>query len=141
MLEGTAMTSKIIKTTQFGEIEVDEEHIFIFDEGVLGFEDLKEFVLIAEEETIPFKWLISVESPEIGFPLLSPWHIDLTYNPTNDFDIDKEVIMVVITLEDDKGLMTANMKAPLILNVDNLKGKQVILPSDKYSPAFVIRKN
>ena len=89
MIEETAMISKIINTTQFGEIEVDEEHIFIFDEGVLGFEDLREFVLIAEEETIPFKWLISVESPEIGFPLLSPWHIDLTYNPTNDFDIEK----------------------------------------------------
>jgi flagellar assembly factor FliW len=133
--------SRVINTTQFGELEIDSEHIFHFDDGVLGFEDLREFVLIAEEETLPFKWLISLENPVIGFPLLSPWHIDLTYNPTNDYNIETEAVMVVITLEDEKGLMTANMKAPIILNVNDLKGKQIILPSDKYLPSFVIKKN
>jgi flagellar assembly factor FliW len=132
---------RIINTTQFGELEVGTEHIFNFSNGILGFEELREFILISEEETIPFKWLISLEKAEIGFPLLSPWHIDLTYEPGKDFDIHKLVFMVVVTLEDEKGLMTANMKAPIIFDVENQKGEQIILPSEKYSPSHIIVNN
>jgi flagellar assembly factor FliW len=130
-----------INTNQFGELNIDVEHVFIFSDGLLGFEDLREFVLISEEETIPFKWLISLEKPDIGFPLLSPWHVDLTYNPGPQFDLDRHVLMVVITLEDEKGLMTANMKAPIVLDVVTRTGKQAILSSDKYSPSHVIVNN
>ena len=133
--------SRLVNTIQFGELMIESQHIFSFEEGVLGFEDLHEFVLISEEETVPFKWLISIEKPEIGFPLLSPWHIDLTYEPGNQFNLDTSVLMVVITLEDEKGLMTANMKAPIVLDADSRVGKQVILSSDKYSPSHIVINN
>jgi flagellar assembly factor FliW len=135
-----AGSARKIKTLQFGELDIEQSHIFNFPNGLLGFEDLREFVLISEEETVPFKWLICVEKPEIGFPLLSPWHIDLTYEPGNDFNLQREVILCVITLEDEKGLMTANMKAPVILDVIEQTGKQIILPSDKYIPNYIIQK-
>ena len=130
--------NRIISTFQFGKIEVAEKHVFCFDEGILGFEHLRDFVLISEEQTNPFKWLISLEEPAIGFPLLSPWHIDLEYNPKIDVNFDDEVVMVVVTLENEKGSMTANMKAPLIFDVKEQKGKQIIFPSDKFSPVHVI---
>jgi flagellar assembly factor FliW len=132
--------SRRIKTLQFGEINVEPDHVFVFDNGMLGFENLREFVLISEEETLPFKWLISMEEPEIGFPLLSPWHIDISYNPGKEFDLERQVIFVVVTLEDEKGLMTSNMKAPLVLNIEQQTGQQVILPTDKYSPNYVIKR-
>jgi len=131
---------KKITTQQFGEIEVEPEFIFNFENGLLGFEHLREFVLITDDETAPFKWLISIEEPLIGFPLLSPWHIDLSYNPGKDIDLEIEVILVVVTLEDEKGRLTANMKAPVILNIDEQSGRQIILPSDKYSPTFIISR-
>lgn len=127
-------------SAQFGELEIYPNHIFYFENGILGFEDLHEFVLISEEETLPFKWLISLEQPEIGFPVLSPWHLDLFYDPGEDFDLDKQVLMVIVTLEDENGQMTANMKAPIIFDVENQKGWQTILSSDKYSTNFVIPK-
>lgn len=136
MNKDVSSKSKVIKTLQFGEVEVEPHHIFYFDDGLLGFEYLHEFVLISEEETFPFKWLISLERSEIGFPLLSPWHIDLTYDPGDEFDIEKLVLMVVVTLEDEQGKMTANMKAPIIFNVQDQSGKQVILPFDKYSTNY-----
>ena len=140
MGETVLQENRQISTAQFGELSISQEHIFIFSEGLLGFEDLHEFVLISEEETVPFKWLISIERPEIGFPLLSPWHIDLSYDPGNDFDLNRQVIMLVITLEDGRGHMTANMKAPVIFDVENQSGGQIILPSDKYSPNYIITK-
>lgn len=130
---------RVLNTFQFGEIEVSDEHVFYFDNGLLGFEDLHEFVLINEEETIPFKWLLSLEEPAIGFPMLSPWYIDMHFDPGKSFDMDKEVFMVVITLENENGFMTANLKAPIIFDVGNQKGRQVILTTDKYSPTHVLK--
>lgn len=135
-----ASEERTIQTSQFGELTFGIEHIFMFEEGLLGFDDLREFVLISDEVTDPFKWLISVEKPEIGFPLLSPWHLDIKYNPGKSFNLQTEVMMVVITLENNDGVMTANMKAPIVLDVESQKGKQVILPSEKYSPTFLIPK-
>lgn len=130
---------KII-TLHFGELLIEDKHIFHFEQGVLGFENLKEFVLISEEESDPFKWLISVEEPNIGFPLISPWLLDINYNPGKRFAEKSKVGFVIVTLEDGHGSMTANMKAPIILDVETTAGEQIILPSEKYSTNFLIKK-
>ncbi len=132
--------AKHIKTLQFGELDIEAKYIFNFKDGLLGFEELSEFVLISEEETVPFRWLISIEQPAIGFPLLNPWILDPKYDAGVKLDSGKDVMMVVVTLEDEKGLMTANLKAPIIFDIINLTGKQVILTSDKYSTNYVINK-
>jgi flagellar assembly factor FliW len=129
---------RTIETPHFGVIEIEDRHIFQMKDGMLGFENLKEFVLISEEETAPFKWFISIEDPEIGFPFISPWFLDIDYKPVREFDIDKHVMFVVITLQDKDGNMSANMKAPVILNVEDQSGEQIIIPSDKYSTNFII---
>jgi len=131
---------RTIKTMHFGEIEVSEQHIFNFKEGMLGFDNLHQYVLISEESTVPFKWLISIDEPTIGFPLLSPWYIDLFYEPGLDYDMDSQVLFVVITLEDDNGQMSANMKAPVMFDVTRQTAEQIILPSDKYSTNYIIQK-
>ncbi len=123
---------KKITTLHFDEIEVEDEHIVHFEEGILGFENLKEYVLIVDDQTVPFKWLVSLDSPDIGFPLLSPWLVDADYNPGNDFNFDAEAFFVVVTLEDEHGKMTANLKAPIIINIEDKTGKQIILSTDKY---------
>ena len=130
----------IIKTPHFGELHVSKEQIFHFEHGMLGFEDLNRFVIVSAEESAPFQWLISIERPEIGFPLLSPWLIDLNYAPGHGYDVDKQAFFVVITLEDERGKMTANMKAPVILDTESLIGIQIILPFDKYSTNFIIEE-
>lgn len=137
-MENIDSNAKKIVSLHFGELTVEREHIFTFNDGMLGFDNLKEYVLISEEETIPFKWLISIDEPEIGFPVLSPWHIDLNYNPGKNFNFDVEVLFVVVTLENQDGNMTANMKAPIILNVQEQTGKQIILPGDRFSANLVI---
>ena len=131
----------VIDTHQFGEIEVTPELIFHFDNGLLGFEDLMDYVLISEESTEPLNWLISVTKPEIGFPVLSPWHIDINYEPGEDFDPRVEIVMVIVTLSDENGRLSVNLKAPVIINAEKLTGKQIILRSDRYSPTHIISGN
>jgi flagellar assembly factor FliW len=130
-----------IHTPHFGELEISKEHIFHFENGMLGFDNLKDYVLISDEDTDPFKWLISIEESDIGFPLLSPFLIDVNYKFGRDYEESYFAPFVVITLAGEDGNISANMKAPIILNIENLKGEQVILPSEKYSPNHILKIN
>lgn len=120
-------------TAQFGIVDVAADNILTFAEGLLGFDYLREFVLISVEETEPMKWLISLDEPSIGFPLLSPWLIDPEYDIRGQFDASSQAAFAVVTLVNPQGKMSANMKAPIIIGDDH-SGRQIILASDKYSP-------
>ncbi len=120
-------------TAQFGIVDVATDNILTFADGLLGFDYLREFVLISVEETEPMKWLISLDEPSIGFPLLSPWLIDPDYDMRGQFDASSQVAFAVVTLVNPQGKMSANMKAPIIIG-DDRNGRQIILASDKYSP-------
>ncbi|MGB9702923.1 MAG: flagellar assembly protein FliW [Candidatus Kapaibacteriota bacterium] len=128
----------ILQTRQFGEIEIDDDSIYNFPNGILGFEEIKKYVLISEEETAPFKWLISIDEPSIGFPLLSPFYLDLEYNLGKNIDLEKYVLFAIITLNDENGNISANLKAPLVFDIENMTAEQIILPFEKYSTNFVI---
>jgi len=130
-----------INTKQFGELEIDKSSIFNFRDGLYGFENLHNFIIINEEETEPFKWLLSIDDPSIGFPILSPYFIDTEYSIMQDFDPQRYVLFLVITLQDERGNITANMKAPIVLDIVNLEGEQIIIPLEKYATDYIINKN
>lgn len=130
-----------INTHQFGEINVELANIFLFPNGLLGFEDLKQFILISDDHTEPFKWLISVEEPSIGFPILSPFYIDFDYNIGKELDLENNVLFVVVTLQDENKNISANLKAPIILNLQAMTGEQLLIPFEKYSTSHIISKS
>ncbi len=139
---GVVQTTSIrrLYTSQFGVLDVASDNILTFSEGLLGFEKLREFVLISIDETEPMKWLVSIEEPSIGFPLLSPWIIDADYDLRNSYDPSTQAAFVVVTLVNPQGKMSANMKAPVLISGDHT-GKQIILNSDKYSPTYEINRS
>jgi flagellar assembly factor FliW len=137
------MASKITKSikinsTNFGELEIQPDNIFFFENGILGFETLNNFVLIADDDITPFKWLMSIEEPEIMFPLISPFFVDGKYNAGKSIDLEKHVLFSVVTFNDGNGNVTANLKAPVVLDPSNLTGEQIIIPIDKYSVSHII---
>lgn len=133
VLEEEHMDVRIVKTGQFGDLHVEPHHIFRFTDGLLGFEDLHEYVLIADETSAPLQWLISIEQPEIGFPVISPAFVDQQYSAGKDYqNDDRYATLVIVTLA--RSGMTVNMKAPVILDCTDLTGKQIILSSDRYLP-------
>ncbi|MBK9250313.1 MAG: flagellar assembly protein FliW [Ignavibacteria bacterium] len=133
MQDASVPTTVSLQTSDFGDVHFDSKHVFTFDAGLLGFPELHEFILVSEEATAPFRWLLSVKNPTIGFPLLSPWYVDMEFSPTIEYDLDTSSIFVIVTLLDEQKRMTANMKAPILLNVERQTGEQIILPGDNYS--------
>jgi len=115
-----------IKNQQFGEIEFNKNSILKFENGIFGFEELKEFVLFDSKEKI-FHWLCSISEPEIIFPLFLMKAIDKDY-PSEG----KTEAFGVVTLNSDPTKISINLKAPIYINSQDKQGKQVILDNSKY---------
>ncbi len=131
------------ETTRFGEIEYPEEVIMTFSEGVLGFPDDKRFILLEHgAEGSPFKWLQSLDSAELAFIVLDPTHLVLDYKIELDQDtarmieteeVENCALMAIVNVPHDNPiLMTANLKAPLVVNVDSRSGRQMVLGTQLY---------
>ena len=133
----------LLQTKHFGEVEIDEKRIIEFNSGLLGFEELKEFTLIGnEDETSPFKWLQCVNEPQMAFAVANPFLIVKDYDfELNDEEAEKlgiekseEVaVYVIVVVPEELEKMSMNLKAPLIINSRNRKGAQIVLDTDKYT--------
>ena len=69
-----------INTVRFGEIEIEKERIFKFKLPIIGFNDLKDFVILDLNQESFFKWLQSVEDPALAFPIVSVFSLDIDYS-------------------------------------------------------------
>ncbi len=126
----------IIQTSRFGQVQLNNEEIIIFSEGLLGFQDLRSFVLLDDPNDDIFAWLQSCESPAIAFPVLEPELFSETYK-INLSKSDLEVLQMpnssrarsfcIVTIPDDPTLMTANVKAPIVINVEKKRARQCVL--------------
>lgn len=119
-----------INTLQFGELEYDKKLVIKFPGGILGFENLKEYLLIKMDDDI-FYWLTSIDNPEIVFPLFGIRLIDTEYTE----QLDTEAFGIV-KLDKDPDNITVNLKAPVYINHESKEGFQTILDDDKYSLSY-----
>lgn len=124
-----------------GEISYTEEDKVKLNYSLLGFDGLKEFVLIDLKEYEPFKLFQSLENEEVGFIVISPFDFFEEY----EFDISDEIIeelsierieevliITTVTLNSDPKKITTNLKGPILINTKNRLGKQIILDMNKY---------
>ncbi|KAB2835151.1 MAG: flagellar assembly protein FliW [Candidatus Brocadia sp.] len=131
-----------LSTEKFGNLCIKKENIITFDAGILGFEDLKQFVIVDVEECLPFEWLISVKDPLIAFPILNPTPFFADYNPMKSItdltfltrgDKKDVEIFCTVTLGNSPSDVTINLKGPVFINMKDKKGKQFVLTEDYYS--------
>lgn len=130
-----------LETLNYGTISYNEENIVVFEKPLLGFNNLKKFVLVEIEQNSMFNLLQSIEEKAVGFIVLSPFSVRQDYEIELDEATIKELeieshedvaIMTTVTLNEVAEKTTTNLKAPIIINIKNKKGKQIILNNDKY---------
>src|SRR5512136_1454091 len=111
-------------TTRFGELDVPDALIIRMTKPVLGFEQLKRFVIVETADFEPFKWFQAVDDPQVAFvivnPLLffpeygievNPREIDeLRVNDVHDIDT-----YAIVTIPQDFTRMTANLQGPILI--------------------------
>ncbi len=133
----------IITTKLFGEIEVAENKIIFFSSGIVGFPELERFLLIhdAENEKSSISWLQSLDEPAFAMPVIDPLLLIEDYNPMvehemleplGDMKPEDMLVLATITVPSDLTKMTANFKAPIIINAGSNRACQLIIEDDRY---------
>ncbi len=125
-----------IKTSRFGLVEFKIDDVITFPEGILGFRDLREFVLLDDPNDDIFAWMQSCELPTVAFPVLEPEIFSHKYNISlNRTDLEALKLTAaespsffnIITIPDDPTQMTANIKAPIVINLKAKLARQCVL--------------
>ena len=132
-----------VHTVRFGEIEVDEEKIVHFKDGIPAFEEEHEFLIIPYDDESPYYFMQSLQTPELAFLITTPF----IFFPEYVIEIDDETVKELsIKNQEDVMLyslitipngsvryMTANLLAPVVLNTDNMQAKQIVMEKTRYT--------
>jgi len=132
-------------TTRFGEIEISEETIISFPNGILGFPDLTNYALINTDDNSPLKWLQSLDDPTLAFVVTNPnlfkpdYMVDAYRKDLADInvqDAEDVLVLVIVTVPKDPSKMTANLKGPILINTQNRMAKQMVIDNNEYEIKF-----
>lgn len=129
-----------IRNGYFGDIEITEEQIFEFAEGVLGFPEYQKFAIFDLHEYPPFRGMQSLEDPHVGFVVVDPRFFMEDYKPAiPDSELEKlelrsfedaEVYSIVV-LNSDVKKITANLLGPILVNPQKRLAGQYVLNNDQ----------
>ncbi|MCY8825620.1 flagellar assembly protein FliW [Bacillus atrophaeus] len=131
-----------IKTKYHGQTNVKEEQMIVFESGLPGFSEEKQFVILPLSEDSPFVVLQSVVTENLAFIVVSPfvffkgYEFDLSESAAELLEIEniEDVeVMTILTMEEPFEKSTANLLAPIIVNRKKMLAKQVVLHNSSYT--------
>jgi flagellar assembly factor FliW len=125
----------LVETEAPSRLAVKADEVFSFPRGILGFENIKRYVLLKKEEEDPFLWLQMVDDPSLAFLVVPPFPVLSTFNPIfdpEDFSMlgierEEQVLLLSIVTMSNGGAATANLKGPLVINQETRIGAQLVL--------------
>lgn len=139
-----------IDTKYFGEVEIGDEKIIHFENGLFGFENYRDYTILfdidAGEESL-FSWMQSVTEKKLAFPVVNPLRVKQDYNPTVEDGLLESIggiteenllVLLLATVPEEIKDTSVNLKAPLIINSDTRKGIQVIAENADYEVKYKI---
>ena len=139
-----------IKTKFFGEIEISDDKIITFENGIIGFPELKRFALLHDEERgdgVGVRFLQSVEEPGFSMPVMNPLLVKPDYDPevedellasAGNINSDNLLVLVTVTIPGDLTKMSVNLQGPFVINVEEHRGCQIIVENDNYPVKFPV---
>ncbi len=139
-----------IKTEIFGEIEVAEDKVIVFENGIIGFPELKRFSLLHDEEKgndVGIRFLQSIDEPGFAMPVMDPLVVRPDYDPQVNDELlasageitpENILVLVTVTVPSDLTKMTVNLQGPFVINVEERRACQVIVENEEYPVKYPI---
>ena len=130
-----------VETSRFGSLEFEDHDVFNFPDGLFGFSKLRRFLLVERVDDDLFLWLQSLEKTSVAFPVIEPQIIEPVFRPELDAADSRSLggksakarrFFAIVTIPSEPTLMTANLKAPIAIHLDERTGRQVILENGDY---------
>ena len=136
------MTKLAIQTARFGTIEVEPADLVVLSSGLIGFPDLRQFVLIRHSETGPYRWLQSVDDGNFAFLVVDPAEIVQNYGPqmphwvASTLNLGRDtarLVYTVVTIPRGRPQeMTVNLAGPIVVNAETGQSVQIVLDDEAY---------
>ena len=139
-----------IQTKIFGEIEISEEKIVTFQDGIIGFPEMKRFALLHDEERgsgAGVRFLQSLDEPGFAMPVMDPLAVKPDYDPEVDDELlasagriteENLLVLVTVSIPGDLTQMSVNLQGPIIINIDEHKACQLIVENSNYPVKFPV---
>jgi flagellar assembly factor FliW len=127
-------------STRFGELEIRDDAVLDFPDGLIGLPGQR-YALLAQTEESPFWWLHSAEHPDVAVPVTNPWLFFPAYEvrvpdeDANRLQLDSPAqasIFCIVRATEHVEDMTANLAAPVILHIEQRLGRQIINDAGGY---------
>lgn len=130
----------LIRTSRFGQVDVDESRLITFPKGLLGFPTHKRFVLLEPAKDGYFWWLQSVDAADVAFVVTDPSLFVSTYRvPIRPDQMEEwgmgslEEAQVFVVVNKHGEMLTGNLQGPLVINVARRIGEQLVLSDRRYT--------
>lgn len=128
----------LVKTSRFGNVEIEPEDILLFPHGMAAYEDLRHWVLLNDRENESIGWLQSVARPDAAFAVVSPrrfvpgYRIHVKRSQIAPLELaDEHAAFVLAVLNRVEGNVTVNLRAPVIINLDRRIGRQIVTSDEQ----------
>jgi len=129
-----------VRTTRFGEVEIDPGRLLVFPHGLLGFARFRTFALLQPDDRGVFYWLQSVEDPELAFVVTDPtawvpgYAVPIRPGELTEIGLDRaEDATLFAIVNRREGAITANLQGPIVLNAGSRTGIQLVLSDRSWS--------
>ena len=118
-----------------------------FPDGLPAFEDVRQFIFACKAETAPFIFMRALAPAQVGFACIDPFVICPGYNlNVSEADMaflditnpDDVLILSIVNPSENIRLTTANLQSPLVINLRNCRGRQIILAEQNYPVRYSI---
>lgn len=127
----------LINTTRFGRVSVEDSGLIRFEQGLIGMESCRQWILLADAGNDALAWLQSTDRPEVALAVVSPRRFVPDYQvrvSRRDIaslgPIEPESLQVLVILNQHREGLTLNLKAPLVVHLESRRGRQVVAKND-----------
>jgi flagellar assembly factor FliW len=126
-----------ISTTRFGSLTIDETDVLTFVDGLIGMEDCRRWVLLGDAENPALGWLQCLDRPEVAMAVVSPrrfvpdYEVRVAKREIASLGLnDPNQAQVLVIISNTSGALALNLKAPLIIHLEERLGRQIVARDD-----------
>ena len=139
-----------IETKIFGTVEITDDKIITFENGIIGFPELKHFTLLHDDEAgtdAGIRFLQSMEEPGFAMPVMDPLIVKQDYDPVVEDELlagigelneNNLLVIDTVTVPSDLTKMSVNLQGPIIINVEKRLAVQLIVENKDYPVKYPI---
>jgi flagellar assembly factor FliW len=126
-----------VSTTRFGSVTISEEDVITFADGLIGMEDCRRWVILADAQNSALGWMQSVDRPAVALAVVSPrrfvpeYQIRVSWRDIEPLKLtDTNAAQILTIVSQAENSLSLNLKAPLVIHLEQRLGRQIIARDD-----------